>query len=213
MSFEEYKQKVYDTTIKLDHYGLIRLSSGNVSMRINELLVAITPTNRPYDIMKPEDISIITLDGTLVEGRFNPSSETPLHTTLYRKMPSVNAIIHTHSVYCMTFAVTNKRLPIFSIEALAANDDDCVPVARYVSPGSPKAGEVAYEVFKEKPNLKALLLKNHGLLAVGSDIGTTWETAYKIETAAQVAYQAYMIGTPIALTSEQLHEIREIYHL
>ncbi len=211
MSHEDIKKRVYDATLNLYHVGLIRLSAGNISARIDDHLAAITPRNRSYDIMKAEDISIVSLDGKLVEGEFNPSSETPLHTAIYRELPNVGAVVHAHSIYAMTFAASEKPLPLLGVEALAARSRGAVPVARYVSPGSPHAGEVAMEVFRANPGLQALLLRNHGLLAVGPDVETAWQTAYKIETAAQVAYQAYSLGKPVELTTEQVQEIFEIY--
>ena len=78
MSYEEYKQRVNTATLNIYHAGLFRLSAGNVSARINNQLAAITPSRRQYDVLKPEDICIISLDGKLVAGEFKPSSETPL---------------------------------------------------------------------------------------------------------------------------------------
>ena len=211
MSHEDIKKRVYDATLNLYHVGLIRLNAGNISARIDDHLAAITPRSRSYDIMKAEDISIISLDGKLVEGEFNPSSETPLHTAIYRELPEVGAVVHTHSIYAMTFAASEKPLSLLGVEALAARSKGAITVARYVSPGSPHAGEVAMEVFRANPGLQALLLRNHGLLAVGPDVETAWQTAYNIETAAQVAYQAYTLGKPVELTAEQVQEIFEIY--
>jgi L-ribulose-5-phosphate 4-epimerase len=189
MSREDIKKSVYDATLDLYHSGLIRLSAGNISARIDDYLAAITPAGRSYDILKAEDISIVSLlDGRLVEGAFQPSSETPLHTAIYRELPEVGAVVHTHSIYVMTFAASEKPLPLLGVEALAAHSKGAIPVARYVAPGSSRSGEVVMEVFRANPGLQALLSRNHGLLEVGPDVETAWQTAYKIETAAQVAY-------------------------
>jgi L-ribulose-5-phosphate 4-epimerase len=211
MSHEDIKKRVYAATLDLYHTGLIRLSAGNISARIDDHLAAITPAGRSYDILKAEDISIVSLDGNLVEGDFQPSSETPLHTAIYRELPEVGAVVHTHSIYAMTFAASEKPLPLLGVEGLAAHSKGAIPVAGYVAPGSSRSGEVVMEVFRVNPGLQALLLRNHGLLAVGPNVETAWQTAYKIETAAQVAYQAYALGKPVELTSEQVQEIFEIY--
>lgn len=211
MDYGEAREWVYQATMNLYRADLIRLSAGNISARINDMLAAITPRSRSYDVMKPDDICIISLDGQLLEGEFKPSSETPLHTAIYREMPEVGAVVHTHSIYAMTFAASEKRIPMLGVEALAARANGAVPVARYVSPGSPKAGEVAMEVFRANPGLQALLLRNHGLLTIGPDVETAWQTAYKIETAAQVAYQAYQLGKVTELSPEQVSEIFAIY--
>ena len=137
MSHEDIKKRVYDATLNLYHVGLIRLSAGNISARIDDHLAAITPRSRLYDIMKAEDISIVSLDGKLVEGEFKPSLETPLHTAIYRELPEVGAVVHTHSIYAMTFAASEKPLPLLGVEALAARSKGAVPVARYVPQGLP----------------------------------------------------------------------------
>lgn len=109
MSHEDIKKRVYAATLGLYHAGLIRLSVGNISARIDEHLVAITPAGRSYDILNAEDIAIVSLDGNLVEGDFKPSSETPLHTAIYRELLEVGAAVHTHSIYAMTFAASENK--------------------------------------------------------------------------------------------------------
>jgi L-ribulose-5-phosphate 4-epimerase len=142
---------------------------------------------------------------------FSPPLKLPLHTAIYRELPEVGAVVHTHSIYAMTFAASEKQLPLLGVEALAAHSKGAIPVARYVTPGSSRSGEVVMEVFRANPGLQAFLLRNHGLLAVGPDVETAWQTAYKIETAAQVAYQAYALGEPVEHTSAHVQEIFEIY--
>lgn len=211
MDYSEIKKRVYQATINLFNVGLIRLSAGNVSARIDENLIAITPRSRSYDVLKPEDICIVSLDQKLVDGDFQPSSETPLHTGIYRELPNVGAVVHTHSIFSITFACSHTPLPILCVESLAAGCKESIPVAQYVSPGSPNAGEYAMEVFREHPGLKAMLLRNHGLLTVGPNVETAWQTAYKVETSAQIAYQALQLGKVIDLSSEQIDEIFRVY--
>lgn len=212
MDYSEIRNRVFTATMHLAQAGLIRLSAGNISARIDAQLAAITPASRAYDILAPGDICIISLDGRLVQGEFTPSSETPLHTALYRNLPQVGAVVHTHSIFAMTFSASHKPIPILGVEAMAAcSDSDEIPVAKYVSPGSSQAGEVALECFHAHPGLQALLLRNHGLLAIGPDVETAWQTAYKVEIAAQVAYQAYQLGDVVKLNPAQIDEINRIY--
>lgn len=212
MDYSEIRNRVYQATMHLAQAGLIRMSAGNISARIDAQLAAITPASRAYDILAPGDICIISLDGRLVQSEFTPSSETPLHTALYRNLPHVGAVVHTHSIFAMTFSASHKPIPILGVEAMAAcSSSDEIPVAEYVSPGSSQAGKVALECFRSHPGLQALLLRNHGLLAIGPDVETAWQTAYKVEIAAQVAFQAYQLGDVVELTSAQIEEINQIY--
>jgi len=214
LDYSEIRNRVFTATMHLAQAGLIRLSAGNISARIDAQLAAITPASRGYDILAPEDICIISLDGRLVQGEFKPSSETPLHTALYRNLPQVGAVVHTHSIFAMTFSASHKPIPILGVEAMAAcSCSDEIPVAEYVSPGSSQAGKVALECFHAHPGLQALLLRNHGLLAIGPDVETAWQTAYKVEIAAQVAFQAFQLGDVVKLTSAQIDEINRIYSM
>jgi L-ribulose-5-phosphate 4-epimerase len=205
----DLKKMVYDATMALNQAGLIRLSAGNISMRGENGLVAITPSDMSYDTMRVEDIVMVDLDGRFVAGDNRPSSEMPMHTAIYRCMPEVNAVVHTHSIFSMTFASVGLPIEPICIEGLAPRGT--VPVARYAPPGSEAAGVVAVEALQATPGLRAILLQNHGLVTVGPDIVTAWQTAYKVEILAQVNYQARQLGKPIVLTDEQIAEIYQIY--
>ncbi len=208
MDYSDIRQQVYTHVIKAVDVGLIRLSAGNVSARTADGLVAITPSAIPYDQLTPEQISIITLQGEMVDGP-PPSSEIALHTALLRARPDIGAVFHTHSPYAMTFSVLGMDIPVTLTEILVCGG--AIPVAEWVSPGSPHAGEVALATFEQHPGLKALLLRNHGGLTIGSDLTNAFKLAYNLEIGAQVYYQALKIGTPHVLTEAQIQEVREIY--
>lgn len=209
MAFTELKQAVYETTMTLYHAGLIRMSAGNVSARDREGHVAITPGGVLYDRMNVDDIVIVDLDGHVIEGRHRPSSETPMHTALLKGLPECRAVVHTHSIYAMTFAVVGEALPPLCTEGLAARGT--VPVARYAPPGTQQAGEVALEALQTTPGLRAVLLRNHGLVVVAPDLETAWQTAYKVEIHAQITYQARQLGTPTPLSDAQIAELFRVY--
>lgn len=209
MSFEELRKEVYETTMLLCENDLIRLSAGNISASDGKGHIAITPAGLRYDRMKPEDISIVDPDGNLVDGEHKPSSETPMHTAIFRGRPDVGGVVHTHSVNAIAFASTGVELPVTCIEILAVGGP--VPVAPYACPGSTEAGEIAVAYFKERPQLKVLMLRNHGLVAIGKNVYDAYQNAYKFETGAEVYYRALGIGTPIVLTDEQIEEIYRIY--
>ncbi len=206
---KELKKKVYDATMALNQAGLIRLSAGNVSARGEDGLIAITPARFPYDRMTADDIAVIDVNGNRIEGAHRPSSEVPMHTAVYRAMPDISAVVHTHSIYAITFSTVDRPLEILCVESLAAGGR--VPIARYAPPGTVLAGEVLMEALRSTPGLRAVLLRNHGLVAIGPDITTTWQTAYKVELSAQIQYQASQLGTPVAMTEEQVKEIFSVY--
>lgn len=210
MNYREIRQLLYDTVLKAVEVDLIRLSAGNISTRTVDGHVAITPSGIQYSQLKPEQISIIDIQGELLDGP-KPSSETAMHTAILRAMPEVEAVCHTHSPYAMTFAVLGKEIPIINTETLVCGAP--IPVAEWASPGSAAGGVVAVKAFQQHPGLKALLLRNHGGLTIGENLAQAFDQAYNLEFGARVYYQALSIGTPNTLTAEQVQQIREIYGL
>jgi len=209
MKFETLRKEVFETTMMLCENGLIRLSAGNVSVHDGEGHVAITPAGLRYDRMKPQDVCIVDLNGKLVDGEHKPSSEMPMHTAVLREVSGVGGVVHTHSVNAIAFAVTGVELPVVCIELLAVGGP--VPVAPYACPGTVKAGEVAVSILKSHPGLKCLMLRNHGLLAIGDTLYDAYQSAFNFEIGAEVFYRASRVGTPITLTDEQIAEVRRVY--
>lgn len=209
MLYEGIRQNVIDVTLTLHREGLIPLTSGNVSARASDEHVAITPRGIPYETLKPEDIAIVTLGGQVVESRHNPSSETAMHALLYRECPDVNAVVHAHSPYAVAFSIVGKGIPIVCLEGLAVKGP--IPVADYACPGTESQGAAALKALQGPPAVKGVLLRNHGVLAVGPDLNQAYIVAYRIELSARIYHIASQIGNPVALTDEQLAEIAIAY--
>ena len=207
--FLSIRQEVYATVMKALEAGLIRLSAGNISARFQDDLVAITPSGVKYDSLKPEQIAIVDLHGKPLQAPFKPSSETPMHTAIYRNLPGVSAVCHTHSPYAITFAILGKEVPPVSLELFTCGAP--IPVARWACPGTADAGEAIVEIFKARPGLSAGLLRNHGLVAIGKNLDHAFELAYDAEMGMRYYYQALQIGTPQALSPEQMDQIRQVY--
>lgn len=209
MPYAEVRRHLYRTVMKAVDCGLIRLSAGNLSVRTADGHVAITPAGIKYDVLTPEQIAIVDLDATHVDGPCRASSETPMHTAILRRLPAVGAVCHTHSPYAMTFAVLGEPIPRINLELLVCGAP--IPVAEWACPGSEAAGEVAVVTFSRRPELRAMLLRNHGLVAIGLDLDQAFELAFDAEVGAQVCYQARQIGQPIELTDEQVQEVHAVY--
>ncbi|MEW5960531.1 MAG: class II aldolase/adducin family protein [Chloroflexota bacterium] len=209
MSYSEIRQQVLAVVNKAVASGLVRLSAGNFSLRTEDGYIAITPSGIKYDKLTAEQIAVVDLDGNHIDGPCKASSETPMHTAILRHLPQVGAVCHTHSPYAMTFAVVGQEIPVVNTELLVCGAP--IPVADWASPGSAKGGEVTVGIFKERPELKVVLLKNHGLVSIGKNLDEAFEHAYDAEIAAQVYYQALQVGQPIVLTKAQVQEVFDIY--
>jgi L-fuculose-phosphate aldolase len=209
MLYEETRTALLKVVLKLNQKDLIQLNSGNVSVRASSEHIAITPTGIPYDDMTAEDVVIIDLTGVVIEGSHKPSSEMPMHTTVYNNMPHVNSVIHSHSPYALAFAVVGRNIPVISTEGLAVRGP--IPVAEYACPGTEAQGLAAVKAMKGPPSVTGTLLKNHGILSTGTSLSQAFSIACRIEMAAKVFFLASQIGNPDILTDEQIKEIRNVY--
>ena len=210
MNYQPTRQRLLDAVIKANEANLIRLSAGNISTRTEDGLVAITASGVAYRNMTIQDISIVDLDGKVIDGH-KPSSELPMHNVIYNNFPDVGSIYHTHSPYAITFAMLGEEIPRANLELMVCGAP--IPVGPWACPGTAKAGEVAVEIMKQRPELKVLLLRKHGLVAVGMDLDHAFKMAYNVEFGLQCYYQALQLGKPEPVTDEQLAEIKVAYHL
>ena len=111
---EELKQKVYEANMDLPKYGLVTFTWGNVSAIDRESgLFVIKPSGVDYDKLTPEDMVVMNLNGEKVEGRYNPSSDTPTHLELYKAFPKIGGIVHTHSSWATSWAQAGRGIPCY----------------------------------------------------------------------------------------------------
>ena len=192
-SFSEMKKKVLDTTLEAYAAGLFAGTSGNLSMcDPSREFVAITPSNLRYETMCEEDIMVIRMDGTVVEGGHRPSSEWRMHTGILASRPDVGAVVHTHSPYATSFAVIGLPIPLILIEMLGFLGGD-VPLAEFEMPGSAELGTGALKALGRR---HTCLLANHGVLAVGQSLEQAYIRAVYVEDAAKIYSLARSAGEP-----------------
>jgi ribulose-5-phosphate 4-epimerase/fuculose-1-phosphate aldolase len=187
--------------------GLVIASLGNVSCREGEDIIAITPSGIDYEELTVDDIVTITLQGTVVQGDHPPSSETPMHTLIYRERPDVNGVVHTHSIYASAFSVVNREIPVDMVE-VAAHVGGRIPVAPYRLPGTEDLGRQALAVLHDR---RACILQNHGVLAIGETLEKAYKAAAIVELAARIHLLGSLIGTPAEIPSEDIKKLRHMY--
>lgn len=209
MNYRSIREQVYETVIRIQDAGLTRLSAGNVSARTEDGLVAITPSAIQYTSLAPEDIAIVDLHGREVDAPRKPSSETPMHTSILRTFPHLNAVCHTHSPHAIAFSMAAEEVPPANVELLLCGAP--IPVARWVCPGTAGCAEVALEILGQRPKLRVFMLRKHGLVAVGDSLGQAFEFAFDAEVGMQAYYYALSIGQPEPFTPEQIAEVHRRY--
>ena len=181
--------------------GLVKGTAGNVSVRDGDEII-ITPSSEPYDLIAPEDLCVVDIDGKQLAGRCRPSTETPLHTAVYRGTDA-GAVVHTHSMFATTIACTEDVLPAihYSIVRLGTHG---VRVADYARFGS---DELAGTTFDGLAGGKAVLLRNHGALVYGASLAQAYDYAECLEWLAQLYWQSKVLGEPQILGDSELDEV------
>ena len=190
--------------------GLVVGTSGNVSARTPDGNVLVTPSGLDYAILEPEDVVLVDLDGKMLEGSFEPSVETPMHTGIYRAMPEAGGIVHTHSRYSTTLACLNwEILPIHYMLAVLS-DEGRVPIAEYATYGTEELARNASEVLGRSH--RSCLLRNHGTIAIGASVSEAYARTELLEEMAEIYYRARVAGEPVLLTPEQMAEVSAKIH-
>ncbi len=189
--------------------GLVTGTSGNLSARAEgSEIVAVTPSGVDYDTMQPEDLVLVDLAGKVVDGRLKPSIDTMNHLEIYRARPDVCSVIHTHSPYATAFATLSKPIPPLQAES-AGYLGGAVRVMGYLPPASPHLAHMAADGLGRD---LAVLLPNHGVIAVGRNIRQAYHAAVSVEESAHIAFLALQLGTPAAVSDVEITRIHEFIH-
>lgn len=205
MLLETQRELIVTFGLKLLSSGLTTGSGGNLSCICREQdLIAIGPSGVDYADVRVEDVVIVNRAGEVVEGELNPSSELSFHLALYKARPEVNAVVHTHSVYATTMACLQWEIP--AVHYLVGFAGNKVPLAPYATFGS---NELAQNVVHGMGDYNAVLLANHGLVAVGSDMRHAFNVAEEIELVARIYYQSCNVGTPVLVPDAEMETVLE----
>lgn len=190
MLIEALRHLVVEHSRLLVSQSLTRGTGGNISA-INEdrSLVAITPSGVPYSVMTASDVCVVDLDGKRIDGDLLPSSELDLHLECYRRRLDVGSVVHSHSTYATVMACLG--LPLQPIHYLIGFAGEDVPVTPYEVFGTAELARLAVDVMGDR---NAVLLGNHGLLAVGRDLPSAFNVAEEIEFVAEIYYKTLCVG-------------------
>ena len=201
------REEIVSTGIELERIGLLDLTAGNLSVRVGDGAIAITPSGIPYRETTTDDIVVCALeDGSILAGHRRPSSELPLHRAVYACRPETGAVVHTHSPYATTLAVLGRPIPAvhYVISRLGTT---LVPVVDYATYGSDELAQNAFAALGG--TTRALLLANHGALTIGDDLATAATNARVLEILAATYWRALAIGTPVILPDDEIARVTE----
>ncbi|SHH39179.1 class II aldolase/adducin family protein [Thermosipho atlanticus] len=199
------KRKILEAVNFIVKNNLVKGTWGNVSLKYGELIY-ITPSGVPYNVLKEEDVSVVKIDGTHVSG-LKPSSELPTHLEIYNSREDVNAIVHTHPVFSTTVSLITSYIPPLVEDAVMILGPK-INVAEYALPGTNK---LAQNVVRALGNNHAVILKNHGLITVGSDLNEALTASLVCEKTAEIFLYALNIGNFNVINDKDASILRNKY--
>lgn len=204
--YDKEKEELIGTAKKLMACGLIKLTTGNLSVRCGKHII-FTPSGMDYNDCDIDDMVVLDTKGNTVEGSRTPSKEKDGCLYIFEHMPEVNAIIHTHQVYATTVGLIVDKLPaILTTQASACGGE--VKVAPYAPAGDIETGVLAVEYLGDK---RAVILKHHGVTVIGKDLNEALHSAIYLEEASEAYLASRAICEPPVLKDWQIQKALEVY--
>jgi L-ribulose-5-phosphate 4-epimerase len=205
---ETLRVEIHRLHLELPRNNLVTWTSGNVSGRDPETgLVVIKPSGVRYEALTPENMVVVDLDGRVVEGRLKPSSDVHAHLYIYRQRPDVNGVVHTHSTFATAFAAAGKPIPAY-LTAICDEFGGEIPCGGYARVGG---DEIGREVVRSIGASPALLLKNHGVFAIGKTPEAAVKAAVMVEDVARTVFYALQLGHIEELPADEVARARRRY--
>ena len=204
------RRTVSDLHAELVRYSLVAWTAGNVSARVpGQDLLVIKPSGVSYDDLTPESMIVCDLDGTVVEGGLSPSSDTAAHAYVYRHMPEVGGVVHTHSTYAAAWAARAEPVPCV-LTAMADEFGGDIPIGPFALIGDDSIGRgiVATLAGHRSP---AVIMQNHGVFAIGTDARAAVRAAVMCEDVARSVHLARVLGPTVPIAQADIDRLYDRY--
>lgn len=183
MDIQEAKSKVCDAGKMLLKEGLVARTWGNVSVRISDTQMVITPSGRKYDELTPNEMVLVDIYTLKYEGNLKPSSELKLHCQIYKTKPDILAVIHTHQMYGSIVAAAHVDVEVINKDHQKILGGTIIKAAPYALPNTNK---ITMATTKAIENSNAAIMSNHGVVCIGSDLEHVFEVARTLELACEL---------------------------
>ncbi|GAA2182524.1 L-ribulose-5-phosphate 4-epimerase [Brooklawnia cerclae] len=206
----QVRQSVCDLHAELPRWGLVVWTAGNVSQRLHSAdLFVIKPSGVRYDELTPESMVVCDLDGNLVDGTRSPSSDTAAHAYVYRHMPKVYGVVHTHSTYATAWAARGEEIPCV-LTMMGDEFGGPVPVGPFAIIGDDSIGRGIVETLRASRS-PAVLMCNHGPFTVGKDATAAVKAAVMVEEVARTVHMAMQLGDPLPIPQDRIDALYDRY--
>lgn len=207
MEQQELRKKIVEAGLKLIKEGLVTRSWGNISVRVDDKNMLITPSGRTYESLKPEEIVLMDYRKLNFEGRIKPSSEFHLHAEVYKQRKDINAIIHTHQMNATTVASARREVPPI-IDDMVQIIGPSVKVSKYTLAGTRKFAKNAVKALKGR---QAALLANHGAVCIGRTLDETFVVSEVLEKACKAFIEAEFLGGAKSISKFSAAILHQVY--
>jgi len=207
MDIEDAKRLVSESGKILLEKGYVSGTWGNISCRIDETTMAITPSGQEYETMVPEDIVIVNYIDHSYSGEIKPSSEFKLHTEIYRTRSNINAVIHTHQMNASTVAAARREVPPI-LDDMAQIIGPSIRVAEYALPNTRKIVKTTMKALKGR---YAALMANHGAVCIGRNMKETFTVCDVLEKACKAFIEAEFLGGAKGINKFEAYIMHKYY--
>ena len=201
------QMEVCKTAQEMYHSGLVAGTWGNISARVDEDYMVITPSGMDYERLCPDDMVIVNMNTLEYEGNLKPSIETVVHSAVYKDRPEVNGIVHTHSTYALTVATARKEIPPIcddQVQILGGS----VRLAGYTMPGTK---EMAKEVIRALKERAGALIANHGAITVGRTLAEAYTGSVVLEKTAKIDIDCQSIGGAVEISQADIDFFHDFF--
>ena len=201
------RQEIIEGGLRLVKEGLVARTWGNISIRVDDTHMLITPSGRTYEDLGLEDIVLVNYHTSKHEGNIKPSSEKELHCEIYRTRKKINAVIHTHQMNASTVAAAHREVPPI-LDDMAQIIGPTVRVADYALPSTKKITKKTVRALKGR---NAALMANHGAVCVGRDLDEAFVVCQVLEKACKAFIEAEFLGGAKGINKFEAHLMHQLY--
>ncbi|WP_409179275.1 L-ribulose-5-phosphate 4-epimerase [Amycolatopsis sp. VS8301801F10] len=206
----ELRESVARLHRELTRNELVVWTAGNVSARVpGEDLMVIKPSGVSYDDLSADTMVVTDLHGRLVHGELAPSSDTAAHAYVYRHLPEVGGVVHTHSTYATAWAARGEPIPCV-LTMIADEFGGEIPVGPFALIGDDSIGRGLVETLRATRS-PAVLMRNHGPFTVGATARDAVKAAVMVEDVARTVHIAHQLGTPVPLSGSDVDRLHARY--
>src|SRR6476659_4818897 len=206
----QLRQEVCELHAHLTRYQLVIWTAGNVSARVPDHdLMVIKPSGVDYDALTAGDIVVCDLHGNLVDGHLAPSSDTAAHAYVYRHMPDVGGVVHTHSTYATAWAARGEPVPCV-LTMMADEFGGDVPIGPFALIGDDSIGRGIVETLRDSRS-PAVLMRNHGPFTIGRDAKAAVKAAVMVEEVARTVHIARQLGDTVPIAQSDIDSLYARY--